>query len=130
MNDRPDDGARTAEAVWECPRCPNRDLTVWAEDPDTDAADYWECDNCSAHGVFAADGQPVIPLESLPERQAHVTWQRVAGGWAVDIQHAEAVLGTDTSSRFFVFEREARAFADDLAALLILANPVRIGDDL
>jgi hypothetical protein len=46
--------------------------------------------------------------------------QEENGGWVVDIVDYEALGLYDTSSRWFQREQDARAFAEEVAALLII----------
>lgn len=48
-------------------------------------------------------------------------------GWAVDLEEAPGI--SDTSSRFFRREDDARQFAQELSDLLIVAPIVQAEDD-
>lgn len=44
-----------------CPACGSDDVGQWADDGEADSADYWECEDCHAHGAMLGDDGIVTP---------------------------------------------------------------------
>ena len=40
------------DSIAPCPSCGNDDLGAWANDGESDSADWWECSRCGCSGAF------------------------------------------------------------------------------
>jgi len=80
------------------------------------------------HPTLLPDGRRCLECNLLPEEhQAYVTVHdqsrdadATGNGWIVDVGNYPAIGLDDTSSRWFAREEDARAFATEVAALLII----------
>lgn len=40
------------DSLAPCPSCGNEDISAWADDGESDSADWWECKRCGCSGAF------------------------------------------------------------------------------
>ena len=40
------------DSIAPCPSCGNTDIGAWADDGESDSADWWECKRCGCSGAF------------------------------------------------------------------------------
>ena len=40
------------DSIAPCPECGNTDVSAWADDGESDSADWWECERCGCSGAF------------------------------------------------------------------------------
>ena len=40
------------DSITPCPTCGNPDLDAWADDGESDSADWWKCARCGCSGAF------------------------------------------------------------------------------
>lgn len=49
-----------------CPTCHREIEEAWADDGESDDADWWQCSHCGAHGAFVKLTDPTATLNGIP----------------------------------------------------------------